>query len=231
MSMGTPITFKLRKRSWLETVLLPLHGADPSRFDLMLIHGAGLSAALLWSGLALRAKLPYAWWQMMLVSFLLWDLVGGALSNLTDSTSDWYRQRSFAGNVAFLVLHLVHPLVATLALGLGNWAWVAFLWLFSLLAGTLILRLVGHPSQRTSAGFFVVFGWLVSMFFFKAPSELVWFTPVFLFKLVYCFSVDHRNTASGVEMDRSRLRSDSQSGLTAVSASRSSYDSLRSTRR
>lgn len=139
----------------------------------------------------------WSWWQYLLAAFLAWDLVGGAVSNASNSTKRQYFGADFAhvggaarivrAPIAFTALH-VHPLVIVAVYPHGTWGWAIGLYLGALFGAVLVDNVVPQYLQRPTAMLVFCTVMLLSGSW-AAPPGWDWFAAIFLAKLVLAHAV------------------------------------------
>ncbi|MET9214761.1 MULTISPECIES: hypothetical protein [unclassified Nocardia] len=138
--------------------------------------------------------------RVVLVVIVL-DLVGGVLTNATNSAKRWYhRTRSSRGRLSFVAVHTLHLAVVGLWL-LGDPRW--FLGNTVLLMGSaLLIESVPAYLRRpvAMAAFMVVFS--INLIIFPVPAALVWFIPLFSLKLLICHLIPEIPVATGTRPAR-----------------------------
>jgi hypothetical protein len=165
------------------------YGTRPDVGGMIFIHLAGIVTGFAALQM-LPAGDPSGLAGRVLVFLLGLDLGGGVIANGTRSTNDWYATRPLRLSYAFLLAHMVQPVLMALAASLP-WSTAAFLYLYQLVAGSTVLGARGRDEQRPIAAVFLVVGLLVYFAVFLPPPGLIWFGVLYLLKLVMMFSVDH----------------------------------------
>ncbi|MEL6310553.1 MAG: hypothetical protein AAFV98_10315 [Chloroflexota bacterium] len=171
-------------------MLAELHGENPTRIGLALIYGTAVigTALLAWYtwqlGLSLNA------WQWLALLIVAADILGGAVANMTRSTNTYYRSKSYMLSVGFLVMHIAHPALLAWS-GLARWSEMLWLYGYMLIAGLFILSLADTEHQKAVAVVLWVGGVLLANVWFSMGVILLWFVPLYLFKLLMAFAVTH----------------------------------------
>lgn len=172
----------------LESVSKLLFGATPNRRSVAVI----LMAALM-GGIALCAA--YAADDALtagvavVVFVLAADLIGGCVANVSDSTNATYAAKPLRDRIVFLLAHAFHPALAVVALGAPIVPFAA-LYGYMLASGLIVLGVREASMQRQIAAALMAVG-VVGWMLLDVPHLLLWFGPVYLFKLIYGFSVEH----------------------------------------
>ncbi|MFN7843995.1 MAG: hypothetical protein ACK5N9_19930 [Pirellula sp.] len=166
-----------------------LYGASPDVAGLVLIHIAGLA-----TGVAAMLMLPtdeeLGFASRVIVFALAVDVGGGVVANGTRSTNDWYATQPLKLSYLFLVVHIIQPVLLSLVVGV-SWSTSAFLYLYQLVAGGLVLGIRRPDLQKPMAAVLLTLGVLLYFVFFLPSPALSWFGVLYLIKLVMMFPVDH----------------------------------------
>ncbi|MBF6168821.1 hypothetical protein IU486_29370 [Streptomyces gardneri] len=113
------------------------------------------------------------------------DLVGGVLTNATNSAKRWYhRTRSSRGRLTFVGVHVAHLAVVAFLL-LGEPAWFAANTLL-LLGAALAIESAPVELRRPVAMAAYMAVLLINLIAFPVPALLDWFIPLFSLKLLIC---------------------------------------------
>ena len=117
------------------------------------------------------------------------DITGGVIANLSFGTDRYYAERKNA-RLVFIAIH-IQPLLMFLFAKLP--LWIAFiLWGYTIICAFALEKLKKHPSQKVFAGITLFIG-LGILFIFE--TSLTTFDSflmlLFLFKVLYSFSVNH----------------------------------------
>ncbi|MGK8523972.1 hypothetical protein ACRS6B_21560 [Nocardia asteroides] len=123
--------------------------------------------------------------EVVALAVIACDLVGGVLTNATNSAKRWYhRTRSSRGRLTFVAIHTLHLAVVGLLL-LDDPAW--FAGNAALLLGSALsieLSPAGLRRPIAMAAYMTVF--LLNLIVFPVPALLAWFIPLFFLKLLIC---------------------------------------------
>lgn len=119
------------------------------------------------------------------------DITGGVIANLTYGTDRFYSERKSA-RMVFIAIHIQPLLIflfTKLPLGIG-----ITLWAYTILCAIVLERYKNHPSQKVFAGFDLFVGLGILFRFQNSITPFVTFLMfLFLFKVIYSFSVNHHN--------------------------------------
>ena len=168
------------------------------------IFGFVVCAALLTGYLAM--SLPsvapaLAWWQVLLVAVVGYDLIGGVLVNATGAAKRWYhRPGTRRGRLIFVAAHLVHLVVIAGLVLPSDWAWLAVN-AGILLSGAAAIESVSLAIRRPLAAGWVVMAALLNLILVPLPAALAWFAPFFFLKLLVFHQVPEAPLASRVLLE------------------------------
>ena len=159
-----------------------------------LVVGVSLASALL-VGLHL-ASLGMGWLQIVMGGVIAFDVVGGAVCTMTDTTKRWHHRkgRSAADHFAFIGLHLLHIAVV---------AWVfrgpVFDWWFLLVIGgwllvsAAVVLSVPDLLKRPMAVALYLIAFAAALYAVGPTPGLEWFAPVLFMKLLLGHAVPPEN--------------------------------------
>ena len=114
-----------------------LHGKTPHPFDVISVYLLGLVAGLL--VLTYQAPIEFKDW---ILGFLAADIVGGIVSNATESTRQQWREQSSSIRNLFLLMHVV--IFPVIIISINGFAHVVSL---SMLTGLLAKILIFKAGQ------------------------------------------------------------------------------------
>jgi hypothetical protein len=117
------------------------------------------------------------------------DISGGVIANLTYGTDRFYSKSKKARKI-FIAIHIQPLLIFLLA---KSPLWIAFiLWAYTIFCALILEVLKDHPSQKVFAGFDFMIATIILFAFESSLSPFVFFLMLlFLFKVLYSFSVNH----------------------------------------
>ena len=159
-----------------------------------------------------------AWWQILLVIVVGYDLVGGILVNATGPAKRWYHRPGTVRNrLVFIAAHLVHLIVMAMLVLQFNWAWLGTNAGVLLLAA-IVIEVVPLGVRRPVAAGWVLVAILLNLTLVPVPPALAWFVPFFFLKLLVFHQVPEAPLS---EVNRPGLRSlDPSGGLNLPPAAR-----------
>ncbi len=140
---------------------------------------------------------PWAGWQYAVCAFFAFDIVGGAIANVTNSGKRFFHTASKDGDSGlvrflksgnnFATLH-IHTIV--LALLIPEASLVAGIaWYVGLVGSVLLVTLVPLYLQRPTAFLFIVSAIIVHRYFLPLGLGLEWVVPLIFLKIVYGHTV------------------------------------------
>ncbi|MCE7997443.1 MAG: hypothetical protein HEP70_01155 [Rhodobiaceae bacterium] len=158
-------------------------GATAAEYAIqMLLPGAATIAAYFFAQEAFPA---WPWWKLLIYCVLVFDIVGGIVTNATSSAKRWFHRdtQTWRDHLGFVALHIVQiAIVATLFRDL-DWSYGVFLSAYLLSAAALILMLPLYL-QRPVALFLVAMGMVLELYGWGPSTEVPWFTAFLLLKLL-----------------------------------------------
>ena len=147
------------------------------------VVGAGLLTGYLAMSLP-RIAPALAWWQILLVTVVGYDLIGGVLVNATGAAKRWYhRPGTRRSRLIFVAAHLLHLVVIAGLVLPSDWAWLVVN-ASILLSGAAAIELVPLAIRRPLAAGWVAMAVLLNLILIPLPAALAWFAPFFFLKLL-----------------------------------------------
>jgi hypothetical protein len=127
--------------------------------------------------------------NQVILLLLTIDITGGVIANLTYGTNHYYSTRKKA-RLIFIIIH-IQPILIFLFTNLP--LWIGFiLWVYTLFCALVLEQLKNHPSHKVFAGFDLFLGLVILFAFQSFITPFVTFLMIlFLFKVLYSFSVNH----------------------------------------
>ena len=161
-------------------------GATRSEEILQLLGGVLLMIAL--SGLLFirRDALDWSLLQVILAALLIFDLIGGIITNATATAKRWYHRDghdSFASHLPFIATHGFHLAVIAFLFRDGDWMYFLVLYGY-LIGGTVLITRVALYLQRPLAMMLYAGVLLIGIYVFEPTPGLEWFIPFFFLKLL-----------------------------------------------
>lgn len=134
--------------------------------------------------------LGLAWYMKGLLFVLLFDVVGGVAANLSTGTNQYYLHNPKKRWI-FLAIH-IQPFIFAWILQ-SDFVAAFVVWAYTIGASVLINLLQGKEHQRILAGALLGFGILaIVLLNFDLPKVVTIIYTLYMFKLIYGFSVDHQ---------------------------------------
>lgn len=179
----------------LATMSALIHGDRPTPLTTALLYATGTIAAIFLLVVNTTGGQTLTVLQGVVLFVLALDMNSGIVANFTRSTNGWYWRRGVGLRVVFVLVHVIHPLLAVLVLAPGQWGFFWATWLYMLLAtGVLLLAPVSGIRKPLAAAFFAI-GVVVAPYLLAPPMVLAWFVPVYFAKLILGFATDHYGSA------------------------------------
>jgi hypothetical protein len=177
--------------SWLHDVL----GEEPVAAELAAIVAFALPTATITLALT---RPTVALWRAALAWLLLADIAAGCVANFTRSTNDYYATRP-RNRWAFIAVHVHLPAFAWLVGADPASAWsAAALWLYTILAASVVNGLAGREQQVFVAGLLLSVG-LAGVAAVPATMAIRVASALFLTKVAFSFAVDHHRRPRATE--------------------------------
>ncbi|MFI8339359.1 hypothetical protein ACIF8W_04680 [Streptomyces sp. NPDC085639] len=156
------------------------------------IAGAGgcavLLAAGLWSSDAHRAWSGLQWAVVALIGL---DLLGGILTNATNSAKRWYHRQAPGtrrARLLFVSAHVLHLAAMGLVVLGGDRGWTLANTALLLTAAAAVEFTPLHLKRPAAMALYSA-AVVVNLFWLAVPSALAWFAPLFFLKLLVCHLV------------------------------------------
>ncbi|MCB5167720.1 hypothetical protein LG634_23170 [Streptomyces bambusae] len=151
--------------------------------------GAGLCAVLLAAGIA-ATDLAGTWsgLQLAVVVLMGLDVLGGILTNATNSAKRWYHRPGPGARrtrLLFVSAHLLHLAATGLVVLDGDWRWTLANTAV-LLCATAVVECAPVHLKRPVAMAAYTAAVLINLFWLTLPVALAWFAPLFFLKLLVC---------------------------------------------
>jgi hypothetical protein len=163
-----------------------LHGERPKPFEVAITYAVAVFAAVVVVLEPGARPSLFQWWETAIAAVIAADLAGGVVANFTGSTNDFYKARPKL-RIVFLLSHLIHPAVLYLIMNGPIEIWAAIP-AFTVAAALVVNALPERVQPSIAAALFAV-GVMIAFTWHVITPPLVWFTPLFLAKLVLGFAV------------------------------------------
>ncbi|EID56027.1 hypothetical protein [Saccharomonospora xinjiangensis] len=127
---------------------------------------------------------------VVVLGVLIVDLVGGVLTNATNSAKRWYHRDGATAlhRIGFAATHGLHLVAVAVVLDAGGWHWV--LVNAGLLLGSAVaIEALPVDLARPSAMALYLAAVLVNLTWLPLPGALVWIPVLFFLKLLVCHLV------------------------------------------
>jgi hypothetical protein len=124
-------------------------------------------------------------WQWGLAAFFAVDLVGGVITNATQSAKRWFHRpgQGFREHFGFVGLHLLHLAVVAWVFRGGDWIYVAITGSFLLSAAAAILTVPPTVQRPVAMGLYGL-SLVGSLYGLEPVVGLEWFLPFFYLKVL-----------------------------------------------
>ncbi|GAA5084171.1 hypothetical protein [Nocardia iowensis] len=133
-------------------------------------------------GLALDAE--WSWLCVAVVTFVAFDLFGGAVVNATTAAKRWFHRpgRTARHHLGFVAIHVQPFLLALVTPGFG-WFTAAVIYALAL-SGAVLITVAPRDLRRPIAFGTTAVALTVATSILTTPNALTWFAPVLLIKLL-----------------------------------------------
>lgn len=127
----------------------------------------------------------WPWWKHLIYLVLVFDIVGGIVTNATSSAKRWFHRaaQTRRDHLGFVTLHILQITIVAVVFRDFDWSYAAFLSAYLIAAAAFILVLPLYL-QRPVALFLVATGMLLEIYGWGPSSEVPWFTAFLLLKLL-----------------------------------------------
>jgi len=173
-------------------MLHDIFGEQPTTRSILtiLLFGGGLTAALYVAYPDMTNGLSPL--RIALALLLMFDVFCGCLANFTASTSNYYATRSIH-RIVFIAVH-VHIVLVALLLDADLWYSIG-VWAYTMIGACIVNALIGRPSQRFAAGFFLSIGLACMPVIPDVSPYMRIVGTLFMLKVMFAFAVDHYGEA------------------------------------
>ncbi|MFB6820391.1 hypothetical protein ACFCXA_02215 [Streptomyces virginiae] len=173
----------------LERFMGPGKSRAESTVELLGAGGcAVLLAAGVWSSGIHRDWGGLQWVVVVLIGL---DLLGGILTNATNSAKRWYHRQDPGARRArllFVGAHVLHLAAMGLLVLDGDRGWTVGNAALLLLAAAVVEFTPVHLKRPTAMACYTA-AVVVNLFWLSVPTALAWFAPLFFLKLLVCHLV------------------------------------------
>jgi len=155
--------------------------------------GGGVAVALVLAALLWRAD-PRPDWsalQWAVVAVVGLDLIGGVLTNASNSAKRWHHRQNPRGRrsrLTFVGAHVLHLAAIGLVVLDGDWAWTLGN-AGALMVGAVLIESAPVALARPVSMACYMAVVLLNLGWLEVPVALVWFAPLFFLKLLVCHLV------------------------------------------
>lgn len=168
-------------------------GPGKTRGEHLVEYGGQVLCTALIVAAVWRADVLRTWsaWQLAVAAIMVFDLVGGVLTNATNAAKRWYH-RPAPGmrryRMGFVAGHVLYPVAMAFVLLPGDWTWLLVNTVL-LLGSAAAIELFPVELKRPTAMALCVSAVLANMVWLPLPAALAWFPVLFFLKLLVCFLV------------------------------------------
>ncbi|KAA5832774.1 hypothetical protein F1721_17530 [Saccharopolyspora hirsuta] len=129
--------------------------------------------------------------QGVVLAVMVFDLVGGVLTNATNAAKRWYHRPGpgmRGKRLLFIASHLLYLVAVVFVLEAGGWPWL-LVNAALLLTGAVLVEVAPVEVKRLAAVGLYLAAVLVNLTWLPLPAALAWFPVLFFLKLLVCFMV------------------------------------------
>ena len=178
----------------MKTILIPrvfheLFGEETTKIDLftILLASLGGTGLVLWFDYTHLSALSLP--VLIIILIFCADIFGGVVANMTKGTSLYYKERPSLRQI-FIFIH-IQPILFAILIQSYVLASV-FIYLYVVLASTLVNALQHEPIHRGVAAAMFLFGALALILFgVGMPPYVLLFFLFYMMKLIVSFAVSH----------------------------------------
>ncbi len=158
-------------------------GATPAEYLIQLVLPGAVTVAAYLHAQAAFSEWP--WWKLLIYCVLVFDIVGGIVTNATSTAKRWFHReaQTWRDHLGFIALHFLQVAVIAMLFRDFDWAYGVFLSAYLIGAAGIILLLPLYL-QRPVALFLVAMGMLLEIYGWGPSAEVPWFTAFLLLKLL-----------------------------------------------
>jgi hypothetical protein len=178
----------------MKTVKIPkvfneLFGKEITVLELWLTIFTSIAITIVIFMIATEEVKDLPFWRQILLVILTLDITGGIIANLSFSTNAFYKTNSKA-RLVFLMIH-IQPIIVAFLFANFYIAGIAVT-VYTIIAGLIVNALLKNPAQRAMGATLMILGiTFLLMFSDQLPFILTALFSFYMFKVIYCFAVDH----------------------------------------
>jgi hypothetical protein len=167
--------------------LQELHGKRTSLFSLILVYFSALTISLIITYYTLPKDFPI--WKTILFVIAIMDIAGGVIANFTNSTNQYYQDKSNL-RIPFISLHVIHPILFIILFPTESTLFI-FMGVYTLLSCFILNMIRVRETQRLIAVLLTTVG-ITIIFAIPCAINFLRLLPILFFlKLILGFSVKH----------------------------------------
>jgi len=162
-----------------------LVGPGATTAELWIQFGFAVAAGLTVLFFGLQPEASWTGWQVVVASYLAFDICGGIGTNATSSAKRWWHRkerRHFKNDMKFILPHFYMPLMITLAFFPGDWAFFFIIYGY-LIFGAVTMAKLPLYLRRPVAMVLYTGALLMNAYLFEMPLLIAWFIPLIYLKL------------------------------------------------
>ncbi len=178
----------LKPKSGFRGIIDRISGPKASPIELVLQYFISLVFVGAWFAYVRHRELSWSTLQIVLGVFICWDVVGGAICNVTNSAKRWWHRSSQEAyhHFGFVAVHGLHILAISWLFYDMDWGYVGAYYGYLLISTGAILA--ATPTlQRPVATIFFLGVLFINFYWLPAVPSLEWFIPVLFLKLIMSY--------------------------------------------
>ncbi len=170
-----------------------IHGSSTSMFDLLLSYGGGAIASLCVFIMQYNSALQLPTWKLIILLLISADLGAGVVANFTQGTNAHYSgAQNKSKRLLFIFSHFIHPALFFFSLNLFSIKSVGIV--FFVILSTLVINSIhSYERQKVAASFLLIVGFCLMYIIGISNALLLWFFPIYMFKLFIAFAIRRYN--------------------------------------
>ena len=145
---------------------------------------APVAAGIAATAYPLTAQLAWPWWKAILAGLLAADVVGGVVTNSTNTAKRWYHRHGQTAwhHLGFVAIHVIQIAVVGLLFRENDWTFVAGCY-GAVLTGSAAIVFAPAHLQRPVATTLYTLTLVGALYFTPSTPGMEWFLPIFFLKL------------------------------------------------
>lgn len=171
--------------SGFSRLVTELIGPGATRAEIALVLGVGVSAGIAQVIYQYLAALAWNPIQLLIATFMAFDIAGGVVANSTSTAKRWYHRdgKGKKDHIGFAILHVVYPLLITIFFLSYDWVFFIIVFGYLIIASVLVVMTPLYLRRPTSITLFAL-GIMMNIYILTTIPGLEWFVPLLYLKLI-----------------------------------------------